>query len=251
LDPEPLQKWAEEGYCVARIEVSEHHVFIEQELRLAVQALQTHDNRAVGGLGIIMFSESAIPALMEAMDPENGWLGISGLIKAVVSYGTLKVTPSFLCHLAERGTKTTSDNEIIHRYPEARSTSFALPSHPDYHPASAAVAHSRSLDFLKKRLDGPWFDLEAIWEEHTRLEFAERAVEETMNTMVDEPYVNHVPTMTGGIGRRDLTDFYAKHFIFSNPDDTELQLISRTVGTDRVVDEFIFSLTHDRVIDWL
>lgn len=38
---------------------------------------------------------------------------------------------------------------------------------------------------------------------------------------------------------------------FSNPDDVELVNISRTVGIDRVVDEFIFRCTHDREIDWL
>jgi len=69
--------------------------------------------------------------------------------------------------------------------------------------------------------------------------------------MVDEPYVNHVPTITGGIGRARLTDFYCHHFIFSNPEDTKLELVSRTVGIDRVIDEFLFELTHDRVIDWL
>ena len=69
--------------------------------------------------------------------------------------------------------------------------------------------------------------------------------------MVDEPYVNHIPTMTGGVGRARLTDFYRHHFIFSNPEDTKLELISRTVGIDRVIDEFLFMLTHDQVIDWL
>ncbi|KAH8904910.1 hypothetical protein BR93DRAFT_969748 [Coniochaeta sp. PMI_546] len=253
LDPEPLQKWAEEGFCVARIEVPEHHSLTEKELKLAIHALEAHDNRVVGGIGIIVYSQSAIPAIMEALDAEKGYLrlGVSGLLKGVVSYGSLSLAQPHLCHLAGKGTKSASDNETIHWYPEARSASFVLPLHQDYLPAPAAVAHSRSLEFLKKQLDGPWFDLEAIWDEHTRLEFAERAVEETMNTMVEEPYVNHIPTMTGGIGRKNLTSFYAKHFIFSNPDDTELQLISRTVGIDRVVDEFIFSLTHDRVIDWL
>lgn len=250
LDPEPLQKWAEEGYCVARIELSEYHVLTEQELEQAVQALQNHNSCAGDVLGLIVYSETAIPAVSDAMDPEKGCLGILGLIKAVVSYGPLSLQPH-LSHLAGQGKKSTSDNGTIHWYPEAQSASFVISSHPDYHPPSAAVAHSRSLEFLKKHLGGPWFDLEVIWDEHTRLEFAERAVEETMNTMVQEPYVNHVPTMTGGIGRKNLTSFYAKHFIFSNPDDTEMQLISRTVGVDRVVDEFIFSLTHDRVIDWL
>ena len=37
----------------------------------------------------------------------------------------------------------------------------------------------------------------------------------------------------------------------NNPPDTALELISRTVGIDRVVDEFIYKFTHDRAIDWL
>lgn len=57
--------------------------------------------------------------------------------------------------------------------------------------------------------------------------------------------------MTGGIGRKALTNFYRDHFIFNNPEDTQLELVSRTVGVDRVIDEFIFCFTHDKVIDWL
>lgn len=57
--------------------------------------------------------------------------------------------------------------------------------------------------------------------------------------------------MTGGIGRARLSHFYLHHFIFNNPDDTGLELVSRTVGTDRIVDEFIFCLTHVKMVDWL
>lgn len=57
--------------------------------------------------------------------------------------------------------------------------------------------------------------------------------------------------LTGGVGRKLLSKFYLEHFIFNNPQDTELELISRTVGTDRVVDEFIFCLTHNKEVDWL
>lgn len=57
--------------------------------------------------------------------------------------------------------------------------------------------------------------------------------------------------MTGGVGRSALTKFYRDHFIFNNPDDTQLELISRTVGVDRVIDEFVFNFTHDKMIDWL
>ena len=57
--------------------------------------------------------------------------------------------------------------------------------------------------------------------------------------------------MTGGIGRKLLTDFYQHHMIFVNPEDSEIQLVSRTVGIDRVIDEFVFKCTHDIMIDWL
>lgn len=57
--------------------------------------------------------------------------------------------------------------------------------------------------------------------------------------------------LTGGIGRGSLTQFYRNNFIFNNSQDTELELISRTLGIDRVVDEFIYKFTHDTVVDWL
>lgn len=72
-----------------------------------------------------------------------------------------------------------------------------------------------------------------------------------MSTMVQEPYVNHVPTLTGGVGRENLTRFYRENFIFKNSQDTSMELVSRTVGVDRVVDEFLFGFTHDRIVDWL
>ncbi len=128
---------------------------------------------------------------------------------------------------------------------------LTIPAHDNFRSAPAAVSHTRCLTFMKPLTGGPYFDLEAIWEEHTKFEFGERAVEKTMATMVQEPYVNHIPTMTGGIGRDPLTNFYRHHFIFNNPADTALELVSRTVGIDRVIDEFIFSFTHDKEIDWM
>lgn len=139
-----------------------------------------------------------------------------------------------------------------YRYPSAkRDSGWALPADEDHHAPSASLAHTRSLQFLKPLLNGPYFDLEAIWAEHCRYEFLDRDVARTMSTMVSQPYVNHIPTMTGGIGQERLTAFYTHHFVFANPADTALELVSRTVGADRVVDEFVFKLTHDRQVDWL
>lgn len=94
-------------------------------------------------------------------------------------------------------------------------------------------------------------DLAALWEEHCRHEFETRDVGATMATMVDEPYVNHVPTMTGGVGHDQLRRFYKYHFIGRNPADTELIPVSRTVGTDSLVDEMLFRFTHTSEIDWM
>jgi carboxymethylenebutenolidase len=94
-------------------------------------------------------------------------------------------------------------------------------------------------------------DLTALWEEHTRGEFETRDVDATIATMVDAPYVNHVPTMTGGVGHDELKRFYKYHFIGANPPDTTLSLISRTVGADSLVDELLFSFTHTSEIDWM
>jgi carboxymethylenebutenolidase len=57
--------------------------------------------------------------------------------------------------------------------------------------------------------------------------------------------------MTGGVGHDQLRRFYKYHFIGRNPDDTELIPVSRTVGTDSLVDEMLFCFTHTREIDWM
>jgi carboxymethylenebutenolidase len=112
------------------------------------------------------------------------------------------------------------------------------------------MAHTRSLALLRRVL-GPRYDLSALWEAHTAYEFGTRDVDACMKTMVPQPYVNHVPTMTGGVGHDQLRRFYANHFIPKTPQDTRLVPISRTIGADRVVDEMLFCFTHDIEIDWM
>jgi carboxymethylenebutenolidase len=94
-------------------------------------------------------------------------------------------------------------------------------------------------------------DLVALWEAHCRYEFETRDVDATMATMTTEPYVNHVPTLTGGVGHDQLKRFYKYHFIGGNPPDTVLEPVSRTVGADQIVDEMLFKFTHTSEIDWM
>jgi len=98
--------------------------------------------------------------------------------------------------------------------------------------------------------DSP-YDLSALWDKHCEYEFVTRDVPATMSTMVSEPYVNHIPTMTGGVGAKELSRFYQHHFVNNNPKDIKMIPISRVVGTDRVVDEMLCCFTHDSEIDWM
>jgi carboxymethylenebutenolidase len=127
---------------------------------------------------------------------------------------------------------------------------FAAPERASFNKPATLMAHSRSIALFRKVL-GPRYDLSTLWDRHTELEFGVRSAEATMGTMVAEPYVNHIPTMTGGVGYRDLLRFYANHFIPKTPKDTKLIPISRTIGADRVVDEMLFCFTHDIEIDWM
>ncbi|MFE0757089.1 dienelactone hydrolase family protein [Inquilinus sp. NPDC058860] len=141
------------------------------------------------------------------------------------------------------------DDVQIFVYPGA-DHGFNVPDRAAYDKPASLMAHSRSLAVFRRAL-GPHYDLPALWERHTELEFATRDARATMATMVAEPYVNHIPTMTGGVGQADLYRFYANHFIPKTPADTKLVPISHTVGVDRLVDEMLFCFTHDVEIDWM
>ena len=90
-----------------------------------------------------------------------------------------------------------------------------------------------------------------LWEEHVRHEFATHNTEETLATMVEDAYVNHIPVLTGGVGRAQLREFYSRRFIPQMPPDTEMIPISRTIGENQLVDEMVFKFTHSMRMDWM
>ena len=94
-------------------------------------------------------------------------------------------------------------------------------------------------------------DLGQLWEEHVRHEFATHNPEDTLATMVEDAYVNHIPVLTGGVGKQQLREFYSKRFIPQMPPDTEMVPLSRTIGHDQLVDEMIFKFTHTMRMDWM
>ncbi|CAG8161519.1 unnamed protein product [Penicillium nalgiovense] len=259
LDPEPLKKWAEESFTVAQITVDEKSAIDISSLRELLQEAERGLTERLecdtkGKVGLIVYGskEDYVPQFEDSL---QGALVQGTALIAAVFFDTWDIPffQSTLFQMSSRveGQKKEDEGKTTHIYSNVSAPSFMIPGHPDFKISTAGVAHTRSVGFVKKHMGGPFFDLEKIWDEHTYYEFEARSVEKTMATMVSEPYVNHVPTLTGGIGRARLSHFYLNHFIFNNPDDTALELISRTVGTDRIVDEFIFVFTHVKQMDWM
>ena len=109
----------------------------------------------------------------------------------------------------------------IHDYPD-REHAFGRPGGEHYHAAAAELANLRSLEFLVPHLAGAGLasaqqTLSARWDDHVKYEFATRNTDDTLETMVPDAYVNHVPVMTGGVGHDELREFYSKHFIPQMP----------------------------------
>jgi len=94
-------------------------------------------------------------------------------------------------------------------------------------------------------------DLVRLWEDHIRHEFETRSTDDTLDTMVEDAYVDHVPVLTGGSGKAELREFYATHFIPRMPPDMEMVPISRTIGRDQLVDEMVIKFTHSVEMDWM
>lgn len=143
----------------------------------------------------------------------------------------------------------------IHYY-TGQDHAFGRPGGEHYNAAAAELANLRTLEFFVTHLAGAGLagaqqTLSTRWDDHVKFEFATRNTDHTLETMVADAYVNHVPVMTGGVGHDELREFYSKRFIPQMPPDTAMTPVSRTIGVDRVVDEMVFEFTHTIEMDWM
>ena len=91
----------------------------------------------------------------------------------------------------------------------------------------------------------------ALFQRHVEAELA-GDLATTMATMTDDPHLNHVASMAGGVGREGVQTFYRDHLVGKFfPPDVKMTSVSRTVEDDQVVDEIVISFTHTAPIDWL
>ena len=234
----------------------------------ALQFLRTHpacDGR-VGAVGFCLGGNLAwLLSARFTPDCAVGYYGVS-IEKSLHEAGNL--SSPLMLHIAGRDKycppeaqqqihQTLDSNPLVTicDYPE-QDHAFGRPGGEHYDANAAELAHLRTLEFFIRHLAGEGFanaqkSLSEKWDEHVKYEFATRDTEDTLKTMVADAYVNHVPVMTGGVGHEQLRDFYSKRFIPQMPPDTSMTPVSRTIGTDRVVDEMVFEFTHTIEMDWM
>jgi carboxymethylenebutenolidase len=89
-----------------------------------------------------------------------------------------------------------------------------------------------------------------LWEQHLRGEFVERNEDLSLETMVEDASVMHVPTRSGGRGRAELKAYYRDVFIPSLPDELEHTVTNRVVTADYLVEEARIRFVHTKQMDW-
>ncbi|KKY26624.1 putative dienelactone hydrolase [Diplodia seriata] len=199
---------------------------------------------------IVAFGAAATVCLQLAQKP------MPRLSAMVVYYPDNLPSPNFkyptqlplVMHLA--GAQTVGGATMKTYYYRGTEPGFAEMDLAEYEPVAAGLAWSRTLGTVRKGLNLN-VDLESVWEEHLQHKYQNRDAAKTMATMIPQPYVNHVPTATGGIGRGDLMRFYRDFFLPNIPPSMKIRLISRTAGVDRVVDEMVVSFRHTHEMPWI
>jgi len=91
----------------------------------------------------------------------------------------------------------------------------------------------------------------AAWQRHTYAEFVLKDADAALATMTENPYLLMIATGIACVGRTAVREYYADHFLPAIPSDLELQSLSQTVGSDRLVEEMVVRFTHTIEMDWL
>ncbi|KAK0385941.1 hypothetical protein NLU13_7116 [Sarocladium strictum] len=133
---------------------------------------------------------------------------------------------------------------------DAAEPGFAEHDMEEYNRVAAELAWSRSLA-AARRAFGNHVEAEMLLETNTHSKFISPDHSESVNayTTHKTPHVTNIPTLTGGTGAEELKTFYTEYF--QHPPSLRVTLISRTIGSDRVVDELYVRFKHTRSAPWI
>lgn len=249
FDPAELAQWKSEGYEVEYIARADSHTF-----ELLGDSLESSEKYC-----IIAYGAAATLALEYALYPVGNLAALicyypTGLPSTFPSDDYPKRIRHIFIHIPDA---QPFNFDITRKVPSLKyqlyqnaKPGFAEKMTINYNPIAQGLAHTRTLAVVREVL-GPRVDLEEIWGEHLLASFVAKKANRTLDSMVKEPYVNHIPTLTGGNGYAELHRFYNEYFIPNNPPSLSLRQITRTVGVDRVVDEMICRFEHTTEVSWM
>ncbi|EAW13425.1 dienelactone hydrolase [Aspergillus clavatus NRRL 1] len=279
FDNETIRQWQDEGFEVMYLPYNNGGKEYISQLRSVKEGLGVGVNYAV-----IAFGDAASFCLDFYLKPTN-----ASRLSALISYYPTNIPdtrshfpPSvrFLTHLAgETVDVTTVPTALGIQGKKRRATRRITPGigtgerlsigHPaytydnvqpgfaehdleEYDRLAAELAFTRTLQVIRSTTENKE-DPEKTWEDHLEAKFFSMNLKNTMEPYVDHltPNVTYTPTMSGGIGARDLRRFYQHHFLNKLPPSMRLRLLSRTIGVDRVVDELYASFEHTHEIPWM
>ncbi|WP_347555486.1 dienelactone hydrolase family protein [Robbsia sp. KACC 23696] len=237
---------------------------LDKDARHDTAPVGPNKGEAPGGLSVVGYSLGGRLAYLAACRLEGVGCGVSYYGTGIEEHldEADKASGRLVLHLPDNDKFVTdtdrdaiaahfaaSRNVEVYVYPRAER-GFARRGTDSYNRPAATIAHQRTMGALKREM-GPYFDLSLLWDTHVRQTMDEKDVDAIMEGLVDAPYLNHVPTRTGGAGREGVAAFYRDHFVGQMPADTRMLPLSRTVGATQLVEEALLSLTHSNVIDWL
>lgn len=127
---------------------------------------------------------------------------------------------------------------------------FAEHDLEEYDSVAEGVAFTRSVGCVRKGFRAE-NDIELVKDRHITFLHSKQP-DKALAQTGKYAHVIHAPTLTGGVGAEDVGDFYENFFTpIPQKTNASIRLLSRTIGTDRVVDELYVSLTHTMDIPWL
>ncbi|KAI9889299.1 MAG: hypothetical protein M1814_005606 [Vezdaea aestivalis] len=240
-----LKRWANEGFDVT------FHTATGDEKTFKNKLLAISDPLELGEkYAIIAFGKAAEACLEAALSPLPKLCALVVFYPPSIPSPTSSFEGTPLLQLHRAGSQPFAPKFRSHLY-VGTDPGFAEHGNSNYDAISEEISWSRALALIRKGF-GVDVDVEQMWEDHLAISLSTRNGPDTLSTFAaDDPHVNYVPTGAGGFGSEELERFYDEIFYKTSPPSLELKLLSRTVGSDRLVDETYIAFTHTQEVSWL
>ncbi|KAK2824769.1 hypothetical protein FQN49_007493 [Arthroderma sp. PD_2] len=244
FDPLIMDDFKEEGFDIAYLPHTDSPKKFDSQLQNLQDSMELGNKYA-----IVAYGEAAALVLEACTKPMPRLCAVVAYYPTYLPNFDARSIASLSLKIHLAGSQAPVGKEHCYVYANSQ-VGFAQHDSTQYDPVTARLAWTRTVACLREGFDiNP--DLEPIWERHLLMKYASKDLEGTLDTYAEGARINYVPTLTGGIGYDELRRFYEQEFIPRNPPSLQVRLISRTKGSDHVVDEMYLSFQHTQEVPWI